>query len=161
MLRRCLLVCSVAPLFVACGNDAPKVRDQSPVFTAEELMNPELCRTCHEGHYDEWSNSMHAYASRDPVFLAMNRRGIEETGGALGDFCVRCHAPLAVRTGATVDGSNLESLPASLQGVTCYFCHNASRVEGTHNNPVQLDANAPLTLRAGISRSAVDARPPE
>ena len=50
---------------------------------------------------------MHAYAAEDPVFLAMNQRLQRETGGALGDFCVRCHAPMAVREGATRDGLDL------------------------------------------------------
>src|SRR5882724_9881689 len=60
-----------------------------------QLLDPESCRGCHEDYYTEWAASMHAYASRDPVFLAMNRRGIEETSGALGNFCVKCHAPMA------------------------------------------------------------------
>jgi len=81
---------------------------------------------------------MHAYASADPVFLAMNRRGQEETGGKLGTFCVNCHAPMAVREGKTTDGLNLADLPAKLQGVTCYFCHNVAEVRGTHNNPIVL-----------------------
>ena len=52
---------------------------------------------------------MHAYAADDPVFLAMNRRGQREAG--IGDFCVQCPRPMAVRTGATTDGLNLDSLP--------------------------------------------------
>ena len=47
-------------------------------------------------------------------------------------------APMAVREGATKDGLNLASVPASLKGVTCFFCHAADRVEGTHNNPIHL-----------------------
>jgi hypothetical protein len=58
---------------------------------------------------------------------------------------------MAVERGATRDGLNLETLPAALSGVTCYFCHNARSVEGTHNNPVRLDGEAPVTLRAGIA----------
>lgn len=79
---------------------------------------------------------MHAYAADDPIFLAMNQRGQREAG--IGDFCVKCHAPMAVRTGATTDGLNLASLPQSLKGVTCYFCHSVDAVEGTHDNPLRL-----------------------
>src|SRR5688572_10024849 len=78
---------------------------------AEELYDSQRCAGCHPSHYDEWSASMHAYAARDPVFIAMNQRGQEETGGALGSLCVNCHAPMAVRTGATVDGLNLDQVP--------------------------------------------------
>lgn len=76
---------------------------------------------------------MHAYASDDPVFLAMNARGQRETNGALGDFCVRCHAPVAAREGLTNDGLNLASLPPEKRGIGCLFCHEAKGVEGTHN----------------------------
>lgn len=117
-------------------------------MSTEELMNPESCMTCHPKHYKEWSGSMHAYAADDPVFLAMNQRGQEETGGALGDFCVQCHAPMAVRTGATTDGLNLGELPQHLKGVTCYFCHTVSAVEGTHNNPLVLAEDG--VMRGGI-----------
>jgi len=81
---------------------------------------------------------MHAYAANDPVFLAMNQRGQRETAGALGDFCVKCHAPVAVAEGLTTDGLNLAELPAYTKGVTCYFCHSAASVTGTHNNPLTM-----------------------
>src|SRR5207302_10047877 len=79
--------------------------------TREQLLDPMTCNTCHDVHYREWSGSMHAYASTDPVFRAMNRRGQRDTQGALGSFCVNCHAPLAVREMATADGLNLEQVP--------------------------------------------------
>lgn len=110
-------------------------------------MDPEACKFCHPKHHEEWARSMHAYAADDPVFLAMNRRGQRETKGKLGKFCVNCHAPVAVRTGATVDGLNLASLPAKLRGVTCYFCHTVSGIEAGHsaNNPL-------ITAEDGILR---------
>ena len=77
---------------------------------------------------------MHAYAAEDPVFVAMNKRLQRETNGALGDFCVRCHAPMAVRDGKTKDGLNLAELPAKYRGVTCFFCHTVDRVTELHNN---------------------------
>src|SRR5258708_18031752 len=110
--------------------------DQGPTYTRERLMDPNTCKECHADHFTEWSGSMHAYSSTDPIFRAMNERGQKETSGALGDFCVNCHAPLAVREKATTDGTNLDTVPASLQGVTCYFCHQVTDVTGTHNNPL-------------------------
>ncbi len=140
-----LLGLLMASTLLACGADRvePKTLDR------DALMDPESCKDCHQTHYDEWSGSMHAYAADDPVFLAMNARGQRESNGELGDFCVQCHAPMAVRTGATTDGSNLADLPQHLKGVTCYFCHTAQAVEGSHNNPIAL-ANDDV-LRAAIS----------
>jgi hypothetical protein len=80
---------------------------------------------------------MHAYASDDPVFVAMNARAQRETTGALGTFCVRCHAPIAAALGATSDGLNLARLPRSQRGVTCVFCHTVDAIEGVHNGAVR------------------------
>ena len=122
-------------LLGACSEDSsPTARRLS----AEQLRDPATCSGCHQEHYRDWSGSMHAYAAEDPVFLAMNRRGQRETNGALGTFCVQCHAPVAVAEGLTSDGLNLAELPSSAKGVTCYFCHNAVEVSGTHNNPLRL-----------------------
>jgi hypothetical protein len=107
---------------------------EPPPLTREQLLNPESCKDCHPKHYREWSGSMHAYASKDPVFRAMNKRGQEETKGELGEFCVNCHAPMAVREHAISDLSNLDSVPEPLQGVTCFFCHNAASVGAEHVN---------------------------
>jgi hypothetical protein len=49
---------------------------------------------------------------------------------------------MAVRTGATTDGTNLAELDPALKGVTCYFCHTVDRVEGSHNNPLHLANDA-------------------
>ena len=81
----------------ACGNDTERRNPSPATGRATELLNPETCRECHATHYDEWLGSMHAYAAKDPVFLAMNRRGQRETNGSSGPFCVNCHAPMAVR----------------------------------------------------------------
>ncbi|MEO8876876.1 MAG: multiheme c-type cytochrome [Polyangiaceae bacterium] len=137
---------AVASVAAACStkNDAaPKS------LSKEQLMDPQSCGQCHSQHLDEWSGSMHAYASDDPVFIAMNKRGQRETNGSLGNFCVKCHAPIALKTGATTDGSNLAQLPAPMHGVTCYFCHSVESVNGAHDNPLGLADD--LTLRADIS----------
>jgi hypothetical protein len=127
---------------LACGAD--RVLPVSVTMTKAELMDPAACQTCHPQQYQAWSGSMHAYAAEDPVFLAMNQRGQRETGGALGDFCVGCHAPVALREGLTTDGLNLPSLPAAVKGVTCYFCHSTASVDGTHNNPLTLTTDGTL-----------------
>src|SRR5215470_421470 len=115
----------------ACTSHTP---ESPPSYLPRSAMlDPATCAQCHADHYREWSGSMHAYASDDPVFLAMNKRGQRETGGALGAFCVRCHAPMAVHEGATTDGTNLATVPDRLKGVTCTFCHTIDAVDGVHN----------------------------
>lgn len=120
-----------------------------PMLTRDELLDPESCKDCHPRHYTEWSASMHAYALEDPVFEAMNTRGQEETDGELGQFCVNCHAPMAVREGAFADDfADLEQVPKQLRGVTCYFCHQVSDVERPHNAGLTLADDG--VMRGGI-----------
>lgn len=107
-------------------------------LTRAQLLDPESCKECHPIHYRDWSSSMHAYAGRDPVFVAMNKRGQRETHGELGDFCVRCHAPMALLEKRTRDGLDLDRLPDPQRGVTCYFCHDVVGVLGDHNAMLRL-----------------------
>lgn len=131
--------------------DAPPPSATSPELTREALMDPQSCVPCHADHVREWSGSMHAYAAVDPVFLALNKRMQRETNGAAGDFCVKCHAPVAVQTGLTKDGLNLAQLDPKLLGVTCYFCHNAEFFSGDfHNNPMQLTHDG--QMRGGFDK---------
>ncbi len=125
-----------------------------PKYTVEQLQNPETCKQCHPKHYDQWSGSMHAYAAEDPVFVAMNKRGQRDTNGALGDFCIQCHAPMALELGLQT-GSNYDpaSLPPEAKGVTCFFCHNVDDVTDDHNNPLVLAMDQ--TMRGG-ARNPVD-----
>ncbi len=114
----------------------------------EAMRDPQACQSCHPVHYEQWAGSMHAYASADPIFRALNARGQRETNGALGDFCVRCHAPVALAEGLTTDGLNLDEVPAHLQGVGCWFCHSIDAVEGTHNAAVRLADDG--VMRGGV-----------
>lgn len=129
--RRVLLV--VAVCVASCGGGGG-----GKTLSVAELKDPAACQSCHPTQFAEWSRSMHAYAGDDPVFVAMNQRGQRETSGALGDFCVKCHAPMALRDGLTTDGKNLATLPAAARGVTCFFCHSAESITGDHNNPLTL-----------------------
>src|SRR5688500_15860135 len=83
---------------------------------------------------------MHAYAAEDPMFLAMNERGQREAN--IKNFCVNCHAPMAVAAAGpdtVVDTAMLQALPKSQRGVTCYFCHSIDGLEDKHNNnPLRL-----------------------
>jgi hypothetical protein len=131
------------------GPVADAAAPDATFFSRDDLLDPQTCNLCHQTHYADWSRSMHAYSSDDPVFVAMNKRGQRETGGQLGNFCVKCHAPMAVRDGLTPDGLNLASLPQKYKGVTCFFCHSVASVEGTHN--ATLVAASDLAMRGEYS----------
>lgn len=137
-------VAVVVAVAASCGpSDETRI-----TLTGEALRDPNNCLPCHADQFREWSSSMHAYAAEDPVFIAMNKRMLRETNGESATFCVGCHAPMALRLGLTKDGSNLAELPTAVRGVTCYFCHAADDVQGTHNNPLHLAEDG--QLRGGI-----------
>jgi hypothetical protein len=124
------------PSVTDSGADIP-----NPTYTIEQLKDPSTCQQCHAKHYRDWSGSMHAYAAEDPLFLAMNERGQRDAN--IGNFCVNCHAPMAVAAAPkdTVITSAMlmsKTLPASQRGITCYFCHNIDDVTDSHNNPLHL-----------------------
>lgn len=147
MTRRCpssLWFAISAALFTSACQGPP---DPKKLVKRNALLDPNTCKRCHPHHHQEWAGSMHAYAAEDPVFLAFNQRGQRETKGELGDFCVQCHAPMALRLGLTTDGLNLPNLPAWSKGVGCYFCHQVESVQGTHNNPLVLSNNKVMRAR--------------
>ena len=120
-------------------------------LTRQEIYDPANCQDCHEDHVADWQLSMHAYAADDPVFLAMDKQRQEETGGALGGFCVGCHAPIAVREEGIQSAEELEDVPEYMKGVTCAFCHLAEEVHPDaelNNNPIELAKGR--VLRAAI-----------
>lgn len=118
-------------------------------LTRAALLDPEQCVDCHPAQVTQWRASTHASAARDPVFQAMNRRYIRETGDADPRLCVGCHAPLAVQTGALPDPADLASLPEGLSGVGCLWCHQVEAVTGSHN--AALTVAEDTTLRGGIA----------
>jgi hypothetical protein len=146
VVRLCLFaaVAGVGAVGAACGGD-------DAARPIAELQDPATCMECHPKHFQQWSGSMHAYASEDPVFVAMNKRGQRETAGALGTFCVQCHAPMAVKLGLT-NGTDFDpaQLPPTAKGITCYFCHNVKSVADTHNNGLVLADDQ--TMRGGLAR---------
>lgn len=141
---------------------APSGCDDTPAttatLTAEQILDPQTCAGCHPTHVAQWSGSMHAHAGVDPVFRAMEAKGQRETDGALGDFCVQCHAPVAHRLGLARTGADLDALPEHLSGVTCAFCHQVDAVEGSHNNPLRWVQDG--VLRGGIENAEATAAHP-
>ncbi len=148
------LVALLAGFAGACehGGDASRPDPPGPTASASPpgpgALDPSSCAPCHAVQVSAWSGSMHAYASDDPVFVAMEARGQRETGGALGAFCVACHAPLAVAlaNGARVDPARL---PPSQRGVTCFFCHAVDATLDLHDGALRLAGDG--AFRAAIA----------
>ncbi len=117
------------------------------LFEAERYPSATACRTCHPGHYREWSVSQHAYAQLSPIFNTMHATVVKRTNGSNGDFCVRCHTQVGMNLEEPVFMSNMDRNPVSREGITCVVCHRLENeygkisgrfalVEGGLNTPV-------------------------
>ena len=158
------VACALAALLAhaGCGGGTPVTP-----LDREALLDPDACKTCHPVAYQEWSGSMHAYASDDPVFRAMNQRAQRETSGALGDFCVKCHAPMAVADGdddrrpqpghaaAEDEGRDLLLLPRRRVGRRDAQ-QPADAGEGRHACSVRSPIRRPATPHKGVYSRLLD-----
>jgi len=97
--------------------------EHAKLFVENEYPAAATCRTCHPGHYREWSVSAHAYAQLSPIFNAMQATIIKQTSGSNGDFCIRCHTQVGMNLGESVFMSNMDRHPTSREGITCIVCH--------------------------------------
>ena len=133
------------------GSDA--MQDQADAFdpTPGTLgqESAQQCGSCHVEHYRDWSGSMHAYATVDPVFTAMLHKGVAATEGKLDQFCIQCHAPVASKLGMTPvyeDDSGTfvvdfdDSNPLVRDGVVCVTCHSMSKAGATLNADFELSS---------------------
>jgi hypothetical protein len=127
---------------------------------ASQIQSVSKCDNCH-GNFDpagepwfNWSGSMMAHASRDPLFWATVAVAEKDFDGA-GDLCIRCHVPegwLAGRSTPT-DGSGLAQNDAD--GVQCDFCHRLTNPDASEHVGVQVppfvanDAGAPAEAYLG------------
>ena len=115
---------------VAAGED----KTETPgVFEPGSFENPEVCSTCHQEIYEEWSGSMHANAWENKWYQPDYLLGHDETDGLTDMLCGSCHAPIAARTGLLppADGSKFDI--TSRKGISCDFCHTVTGVEKMYN----------------------------
>ncbi len=111
-----------------------------------------------------WAASMMGQSARDPMFYACLTVANQDASES-GEFCIRCHVPLAYLGGRSVptDGSAFEL--QDLEGVQCNFCHRlvnpAFPVPG--DGPAvdgeilaALDAEGLVPLEGSNSRYVVD-----
>ena len=100
----------------------------SQPFDTGQLFHPDDCSGCHGGYDDaveqhrNWSGSMKAHASRDPLFraaMSVSNQFVPDSG----DLCLRCHTSRGWMAGRSVptDGGRLEN--DDLTGMFCGQCH--------------------------------------
>jgi len=128
---------------LACG-DAPQLTDQDEFVNARMLgfESATECKDCHPRQYDEWRQSMHAYAARSPFFDAMVAKAYRDSAGEIGTFCVRCHSLYGDIEGDPGYSTAATRSELALEGVTCDVCHTAVGHERIGNADLIHDPSA-------------------
>ncbi|MBT3252393.1 MAG: hypothetical protein HN729_03945 [Candidatus Marinimicrobia bacterium] len=168
-----LLICGL--IFIQCNDSGDLNEPSTEDFFPEKLysldgngrivdteMMPtdflpsDSCMSCHPNHYNEWNESMHAYAMKDPVFFGgwngeqLSRPGTGER------FCLQCHNPVAFVTGVFLDQyGDSESLQNSnenhviKEGIGCDVCHTMTKLSTAVVTGDDVSANAEYHYNPG------------
>ena len=96
-------------------------------FAGDRFPSAQVCAECHPRQYREWSVSPHAYGQLSPVVLAFQNISSKQASSTVGDFCQRCHAPVAAALGRPVAMSSLDRSPIERESITCVVCHRVNK----------------------------------
>ena len=163
MLRTMLgraLTPSLFMVFVSFGA-AGQVLAEEPIHHVPS----EVCKSCHQEIYRQWSGSMHAQSTAlsDPIhgtFYKMvvgspTEEDVKHKASGKFPICLQCHAPNAARDKTT----KLDAKPAYSEGVNCVACHTLTNYKGIQgpDGKLQLglksyDAADKLQAPAGFNR---------
>jgi DNA-binding beta-propeller fold protein YncE len=84
------------------------------------------CGKCHAAEYQAWSESVHAYAAKDPMMLFCLKTEEGLAGPQYSRLCAGCHDPVTTRTGDTTVTSG--------RGITCLGCHDVTALTQAGGN---------------------------
>lgn len=135
--RRALMFFGLLLFLLAVGCKTTTTAPQEPPPPVDPIQQfreafaqPQLCATCHPNHVQEWQSSMHAYAFTDPVFFSLHDIGQAGSNNGLGQFCVKCHSPMAPFLQETPPGFDPNAVSAlSKNAIHCDVCHTMASFE--------------------------------
>lgn len=108
---------------------------------AETMMMDDYCATCHADVHEQWSHSVHRFASfNNPVYLMSVRNtremALERDGNVdASRFCAGCHDLVPMLSGA-FDDPDFDDVnhPTADAGITCTSCHAITHVNSVRGN---------------------------
>lgn len=154
-----LLAVALAWFLNSCDDDSGGSAKNPPTaISLEDFESVDNCIACHPTYYVEWSGSMHAYTVEDPVWLMGNDDMQVQTGGALDQFCIQCHSPLAF-VASTIPAEpigDISTLPAIVrEGIQCDFCHIISAPSPTTVDVIEYELQ-PGSTKFGTMTNPVE-----
>ena len=107
--------------------------DGGPI-KSEFFMNSESCRRCHADIYDQWSSSMHHFASFNNQWYRKSIEYMQDTIGIKPSlWCGGCHDHALIIAGKmqTTPIRELEMTRAGQNGLGCMSCHAIVHVDSS------------------------------
>lgn len=108
---------------------------------AATMMMDDYCATCHADVHEQWSHSVHRFASfNNPVYLMAVRNTRQFSLARDGNvdaarFCAGCHDLVPMLSGA-FDDPDFDDVnhPTAHAGITCTSCHAITHVNSVRGN---------------------------
>lgn len=120
------------------------------ISLAADMMNPNVCKSCHEEQYKDWKTSLHALSHEDSneLYRKAVTWAANENHKLYDDQlleCGQCHNPkmqvkkmdadMFLATALNIDTQKSQQLQEAINaddiktGVSCYICHNVSSIK--------------------------------
>ena len=132
---------TVPPVPVDLFSPSNARTEDGKLIPSAEFFPAARCAKCHQDSHEQWAESLHRNAGREPFYkdssdILQRTRGVEFTR-----HCESCHAPVALLSGALTTGSR-ESRAMDDEGVTCSVCHSITeaRLDGTGSYTIRRPA---------------------
>ena len=125
-------------------------------ISLDDFQSSSECQSCHETHYQEWTNSMHSYSMESPIFFSYKNKTMEDHPEVGDKFCSQCHNPAAYLTNTNLESyDSVESFQMSdlnnvlKESIGCDICHTATGLSQTVFTTESGAANAIYKLYPG------------
>jgi hypothetical protein len=118
---------------------------------SSDFEDPGVCMGCHPELFRQWNGSMHSNAFVDPVFQALWRIGVQETGGEVERLCAGCHTAIGTMAGEVrlgADGVFHAGSEVAKKGVQCDLCHTIAGARD-RETPTREPQNASIVVDPG------------
>jgi len=88
------------------------------------------CAQCHSQIHQQWRESAHANAFREPFYQKNVQLLIDNKGIEYSRHCEGCHNPIALFSGALTKNSQVDR-SFDIDGITCSVCHSIAKIQDT------------------------------
>lgn len=117
-------------------------------ITQKDFISASRCLKCHANTHEEWSQSAHRNAFREPFYQANVNHLIRDRGIVVTRHCESCHNPVALFSGALSKNAKF-ARPFDEEGVTCSVCHSIQSVTAQGIGSYTIAPPALLVLKDG------------